>query len=123
MKSGTSNSSTSESKSKKTKGVSQDQLNRFYDQLAIARQENEGSAEMPCVEASPEICEHYNRNHMKGFQSAGYFVFGGVKVYEEGTMEEVQRREGVTIEDVMFGRSQVGIVPIGSQKKASAGNE
>lgn len=59
--------------------------------------------EMPGVEASRKIIEHFNRGRMAGVESVGYFIYEGVKVFEEGKREASEARDALTCEDKVFG--------------------
>lgn len=65
--------------------------------------------DMPYIEAPRDVVEHYNKHNMKGFDGGPlYFIFNGVKVYEEGRRIESLKRNRQTIEDKIFGKSKVG---------------
>lgn len=58
----------------------------------------------PCIEADRDVCEHYNRN-TEAFDSVGYFIFQGVKVFERGKLESSSRKDRMTMEQKLHGRS------------------
>ncbi len=60
--------------------------------------------EDPKLEVAHKIVEHFNRGRMEGVKEAGYFVYQGVKVYAEGKKEEAETRDGLSIEDKVFGK-------------------
>jgi hypothetical protein len=45
---------------------------------------------LPLVEATRDVIEHFNRQNLKGFDAAGYFVHRGVIVCESGKSEQVK---------------------------------
>jgi hypothetical protein len=60
---------------------------------------------LPAIEATRKVIEHYNRGKLAQFDEAHYFVFGGVKVFEEGKREEAERKEGRTSQDIVWGKT------------------
>lgn len=83
--------------------ITQSDLNKFYDVIALAIRRKEGN-EMPSVEVPHRIVEHYNKGKsMEGFKSAGYFVYNNVKVYETGRKAEFEALDKMTMEQKNFG--------------------
>lgn len=78
-------------------------MGEFFD--AIHRAINEvGPGETPAIEASRKIVEHFNRGRaIHGFEKAGYFVYQGVKIFEEGKRHGAETRDARTQEDCVFG--------------------
>lgn len=66
--------------------MTQAEINSFLDKVALKLHDILPNQEPPSIETTRQVIEHYNRGRMKGFETAGYFVFNGVKVYEEGKM-------------------------------------
>ncbi len=85
-------------------GPTRQALNEFLDDVAQAMIDGAEAGEaLPSVETSREIVQYYNKTNMAGFDTAGYFIFQGVKVYEKGTKEAVDKRDNLTIEEKLFG--------------------
>ena len=88
---------------KKT-GVSRGTLNEFLENVAGAMAMGPQDGEdMPWIEVTRDVLEHFNRGQMAGVDKAGYFVFQGVKVYEQGKREEAKLRDSLTSEQILFG--------------------
>lgn len=63
--------------------------------------------DMPSVETSRKVIEHFNRGKaLAGFDSVGYFVYAGVKVYEAGKRDEFEKRDNLDMEQVNFGSAK-----------------
>lgn len=45
---------------------------------------------------------------MAGFDTANYFVFGGVKIYEEGKKTKAIARDALNVEEINFGKGKHG---------------
>lgn len=58
---------------------------------------------MPWVEAPMEVIEFYNKGSMDGFNSVGYFVMNGCRVYEKGNRDAFVEREMLTVTERDFG--------------------
>lgn len=82
--------------------VSREDINSFLDEVAIALQ-HKPTNDIPSVEASRKVIEHYNRGRMQGVEEVGYFIFSGVKVFEKGKRESSEARDNRTMEEVNFG--------------------
>lgn len=95
-KAGTSKTSTKEL------GPTRNELNLFHEAVAIAL-ESKAPGQVPEIEAPRVIIEHFNRQNLKGFEDAGYFMFQGVKVFEEGRVDDVKKREAKSIEERLHG--------------------
>lgn len=68
-----------------------DKLEKFNADLEIEKlmAQDNGTA-IAIVEAPREIIEHFNRGKLlKAFDRAGYFIFNGAAVCEEGKKEKV----------------------------------
>ena len=76
-------------------------MGRFFDEIHAAIADG---GELPALEVDRRIIEHFNRGNLGGFDSVGYFVYQGVKVYEVGKREEAEVREARTAEEVIFGK-------------------
>lgn len=101
-------SSPSLSKSKEDKGPTRNELNEFLEDVAVATARGpEDGDPTPHVEASRKIIEFYNRNNMKGFDHAGYFILQGVKVYEKGKKEAADARDRMSMEQVNHGMNNI----------------
>lgn len=60
--------------------------------------------EMPVIETSRKIIDHFNRGPaQKGFDAVGYFVYEGVKVFEEGKRQSFEANDRLTSEQKTFG--------------------
>lgn len=102
-KAGTSSNSTNEASTPKSEFANPAEINEFLDKVALAGM-NKRPNEMPVVEASKKVIKHYNRGSMfQGFETAGYFIFNGVKVVLEGTMSDVDKKESESLEHKMHG--------------------
>ena len=86
----------------KASGPSRNDLNKFAERVAYAKEGKVGG-ELPGIEAPRRVIEHYNHGSMAGFESAGYFVYGGVKVYETGKRAEIEARDKQTMEQRLHG--------------------
>lgn len=64
------------------------------------------TGEMAAVEAPRKIIEHFNRGRMDGIDTVGYFVYEGVKVFEEGKRESAEAKEARTAEEIVFGKAK-----------------
>lgn len=84
------------------KGLTQSEINEFHDQVTIAVSDRIGR-EVPEIEVERKVLEHFNRGRMKGIDDVGYFIYQGVKCYEKGKMEDAQRKDGLTMEQVLHG--------------------
>jgi hypothetical protein len=82
-------------------GLTAVEISNFMDEVSMALATREGD-DFPEIEAERNICEHYNRENLKGFDSSGYFIFHGVKVYEKGKKDFADNRDALTMEDVNF---------------------
>lgn len=74
--------------------------------MSTAGQDGLVDGELPSIEVPTRIIKHYNRTPqaMKGFKQAGYFVFNNVRVFEVGHKEELERKDRLTSEQVVFGK-------------------
>lgn len=62
-----------------------------------------GTNELPSIDVPRRVFLHFNRHNVEGADSVGYFVYQGVKVYDEGRREKVEAQEAATLEDAKFG--------------------
>ncbi len=68
-------------------------IEKFNDDVQIALMMAQESGEkLPVIEASREVIEHFNRQNIKGFDSAGYFIHKGVLVCENGNSDAIKRK-------------------------------
>lgn len=82
--------------------VTQSDLNYFMDQVnAVLMGKDEGV--VPEIEVPRKIVQHFNRRNIHGFDEVGYFVYNGVKVYEEGKKDKAKSRDGRSMEQVIYG--------------------
>ena len=94
--------------------MSREELNEFLDAindaLQLGPQPVEGEEEledMPWIEAKRSVIEHYNKANIKGFDNGPmYFVFQGVRVYEQGKRKIAKEREKSLEERNFGGRSR-----------------
>lgn len=92
-----------------SKGVPQrnfptrEELSVFFDDCHQARNLTE-PGEVPIVEASRKIVEHFNMGKMAGISSVGYFIYEGIKVYEKGKREIAEKLENMSSNDKAFGK-------------------
>ncbi len=79
--------------------MTREELNRFFEDVGIAIQMGPiEDDDMPWVEAPRAVLEHFNRSNMDGVDSAGYFVYQGCKVYEQGKRDDARLKEMATPE-------------------------
>lgn len=88
-------------------GLNDGDLDRFVSLVAQAKSLAEAGA-VPEVEVPRRVIEYHNKGNIKGFDSVGYFVFNGVKVYEKGKKEEAKSKEGRTMEQLLHGNGRQG---------------
>ena len=83
--------------------ASREEINDFLNQVAVHTALQTG--EMPSMETNRKIVEHFNRSPqaVKGFEEAGYFVYAGVKVYEQGKRKAAEDRDNLDMEQKIFG--------------------
>lgn len=105
MKVGLSKTSLSEQvvENNKVTGATREQLNEFLEAIAIAVSGRQTIHEVPEIETSRAVIEHYNRGNISGFDNVGYFVFNNVKVFELGKVDEAKKRDCLTMEQKLFG--------------------
>lgn len=84
-------------------GPNQDDLNTFFQRITFAKQGHVGPG-MPDIEAPRRLAIHFNRGSMDAFDSVGYFVYQGVRVYEVGKKEDAKRRENIPMEELLHSR-------------------
>lgn len=82
---------------------SREELGIFFDAVHTAVH-SVAPGEMPGIEASRKIVEHFNRGRMAGIDSVGYFIYEGVKVFEEGRRDASEKNDALTTEDKVFGK-------------------
>jgi len=70
----------------------------FLDTIALAQ-----SMHQEWVEVPAEVIAHYNR---KGMNGSKYFIFQGIKVCEQGKLEEIQFEEAKQSGQVVFGPNE-----------------
>lgn len=85
-------------------------INEFQDQIAVAKAH--GIKELF---ATAGILKHYLRTGYD--KSPGYFVYHGIKVYEEGKVAEAKAHDAVTMEQRNFGASVAKIESIPANKE------
>ncbi len=83
-------------------GPSRDDLNRFAERVAVAKETNPDPKALPEIEVPRRVINHFNLRSMKGFDEAGYFVYNGVKVFETGKLEAIRARDSLTMEQKLF---------------------
>lgn len=68
-----------------------DKLEKFHSDIEIEKLVAQDNGEsMAVVEAPREIIEHFNRGKMvKAFDRAGYFIYNGAAVCEEGKKDKI----------------------------------
>lgn len=64
---------------------------------------SDAPGKMPWIEAPRKVIEFYNRGKMEGFESSGFFVLGGCRVYEEGKRDERIAHEARSCSERDFG--------------------
>lgn len=82
--------------------VTQSDLNKFTSVIATANGQKVGQ-EVPEIEVPRRVIDYFNKGKMKGFDTVGYFLFNGVKVYEKGKREEYKLKENKTMEQLLHG--------------------
>lgn len=82
---------------------SREELGVFFDLVHNAANSSL-PGETPGIEAPRKIIEHFNRGRMAGIDSVGYFIYEGVKVFEEGKRLEAEKRDALTAEEKVFGK-------------------
>lgn len=82
--------------------MTREEMAQFLDEINTALTSNVGG-ELPILETSTKIIEHYNRGKMEAFHEPGYFIFHGVKVCEKGKTKEILAKDGLTMEQKNFG--------------------
>lgn len=85
--------------------ASHEDVNMFLDSIARALHEEQGEG-MPEIEAPRKIIEYYNRGSINGFEKAGYFIFQGVKVFEDGKKAERSHEDKISCEQKVFGKAK-----------------
>lgn len=83
--------------------LTRNEFNEFLEDVADALNRKEG-LDLPCIEASRKVCEHYNKHAMKAFDEVQYFLFQGVKVFEVGKREQAEARDKMSMEERVFGK-------------------
>lgn len=73
-----------------------DTVATFLDKILIAKQ-HAIPGEIPMVETSQEIFDHYMRG-----QKTPYFFFQDVKVFVKGTVDEIEAKESMTTNELLF---------------------
>lgn len=73
-------------------------ISEFLDSVALAQSNGD-----EWVEAPAEIIQHYNR---KGMNGSKYFIYHGVKVCEEGKLDEILASESKQHDEIVFGSSE-----------------
>lgn len=101
MKVGLSNNLVDDSLQPKVEALSRQEISQFLDDVIRAKME--WPKEMPTIEASRSIINHYNRQNIKAFDEVGYFVIQGVRVCETGKLDAILNRDGLTSDQVNFG--------------------
>jgi hypothetical protein len=84
-------------------------INEFQDHIAVAKAN--GIKELF---ATAGILKHYLRSGYE--KSPGYFVYHGIKVYEEGKVADAKAHDAITMEQRNFGASLAKIEDIPSPK-------
>jgi hypothetical protein len=51
-----------------------------------------GTDPLPIVETDLSVIQHYNKQNMRGFEKAGYFILRDVIVCERGKKDEVRNK-------------------------------
>lgn len=102
-KAGTSPSFESETKPAKPEFATEAIIADFFKRLHDAKNEVM-PPEVPTMEAPKIIISHFNQGlAAAGVKKAGYFIYQGVKVFEEGRRAEAETRDSLTTEDKMHG--------------------
>lgn len=86
-----------------TDGDFRSELNFFLESVATAAVGGSDD-DIPHVEAPRKIIEHINRGKLAGFDSVGWCVFNGVKVFEVGKREEILAKEAQKERDRLSGK-------------------
>lgn len=73
-------------------------ISDFLDRIALAQSSQEEWVEVPL-----EIINHYNR---KGMGGAKYFIYQGIKVCEEGKLDEILAEESMQHDQKVFGAQE-----------------
>lgn len=89
-------------KEPKNNGPTREELNQFIEDIAVNKAMSL-SGDIPEIEAPRSVVEYYNRKNLEGFDSVGYFIYEGVKVYEAGKMQDAKKKDAVTVEERNFG--------------------
>lgn len=84
----------------KTDPTRQEMMDKFLTDLAEAMAEGPTEDSIPHTEAPRAVIEHFNRRSMEAFDQVGYFLFQGVKVYEEGKKEWAREQEDKNLDYV-----------------------
>lgn len=98
MKAGTSNNSSKGITPPPSNGPTREELNQFLENVAVTKAMSVNGG-IPEIEAPRVVVEFYNKANLKGFDDVGYFIFQGIKVFEEGKVEEAKIRDGLTMEE------------------------
>ena len=100
-KAGTSSNSTNETKADSY--PTRQEIAQFMDAIHTAKAHGDVH-DIPCIDAATKIVRHFNQGRsLKGLEEVGYFVYDGVKVFEEGRRVEAMRKDALTSEDKVFG--------------------
>lgn len=75
-------------------------MDKFLTDLANAMAEGPTEDDIPHLEAPRPVIEHFNRRSMTAFDQVGYFIFQGVRVYEEGKKEWARTQENKNLDYV-----------------------
>ncbi len=86
-----------------SKHPTNEELGAFYAALNHEKSKWDGSTIL-AMEAPRKIIEHILGTRMTGFDAVHYFVYEGVKVFEQGKRAEGERIENLSSDDKTFGR-------------------
>lgn len=74
-------------------------LNVLQDDIAVAMMEGlEEGESIPIVETTADVIAFYNRDSLKSYQNAGWFILKGVAVCEKGQKQIVRDKINKTLD-------------------------
>ncbi len=82
-------------------GLTRSELNKF---LADLTTPNEGP--IAWIEVAPKVVEHFHspQDAKAIIEGPGYFLYQNVKCYVEGMKDKADKKDGLTMEEVVFGK-------------------
>lgn len=60
----------------------------------------------PYIEADVRVMRQVYPDYK---EADGYFIFQGIRVYQKGKREEVEKREAKTVDEIAFGHSKIEV--------------